>query len=199
MLETIREYAVERLEARARRARSTGGMEWFLALAQEANPHLRQESAAWVDRLEREHDNVTPVSISSSVRASTSSPSPGRIRGGSGRSFSSRGRAAASRDRPRRQHALDGQSRLRACGSWRHRSDMGDDVTPRPRLEEASPALARLGDRWASPTLWTSASRTHSTTSSHARNRSSRRARLFGELGDEHWTLRALRPPCLEP
>ncbi|HJP65708.1 MAG TPA: AAA family ATPase, partial [Actinomycetota bacterium] len=60
MLETIREFALERLEelgeaddVRRRHA------EAFLALAEEAEPHLlRRESKRWLDRLELEHDNL---------------------------------------------------------------------------------------------------------------------------------------------
>jgi predicted ATPase/class 3 adenylate cyclase len=60
MLETIREFAVERLEAGGeapafrRRHAAT-----FLALAERAAPHLLGMNApAWLDRLEREHDNL---------------------------------------------------------------------------------------------------------------------------------------------
>ncbi|MCK2219446.1 AfsR/SARP family transcriptional regulator [Actinomadura sp. ATCC 31491] len=60
MLETIREYGLERLssagrlaEARARHAA------YYRDLAEEAEPHLRgQEQLAWIDRLLAEHDNV---------------------------------------------------------------------------------------------------------------------------------------------
>ena len=60
MLETIREYAAERLEQsdeaeeiRRRRA------EFFLALAQSAGPHLEgAEQAEWLQRIEAERDNV---------------------------------------------------------------------------------------------------------------------------------------------
>ena len=61
MLETIREYAAERLEEsgewdelRRRHA------EWFLALAETAAPHLRSGTAQkeWLERLDPEHDNV---------------------------------------------------------------------------------------------------------------------------------------------
>jgi predicted ATPase/DNA-binding SARP family transcriptional activator/DNA-binding CsgD family transcriptional regulator len=60
MLETIREYAQERLEESGeadavRRAHA----ECFLALAEEAEPGLwGPEDAAWLDRLEEEHDNM---------------------------------------------------------------------------------------------------------------------------------------------
>jgi predicted ATPase len=59
MLETIREYAAERLEdsgeseeLRRRHA------EHYVALAEEAEPHLFASAGKWLDRLEREHDNL---------------------------------------------------------------------------------------------------------------------------------------------
>jgi predicted ATPase/class 3 adenylate cyclase len=60
MLETIREYATERLEQleddEALRRRHA---EYFLRLAEEAEPHLTgQQQATWLDRLEAEHDNL---------------------------------------------------------------------------------------------------------------------------------------------
>src|SRR6187551_212163 len=59
MLETIREYALERLDdsgdgGQLRRRHA----EYFLALAEEAEPDLRQESRESLDRLEPEQDNV---------------------------------------------------------------------------------------------------------------------------------------------
>jgi predicted ATPase len=59
MLETIREFAAERLEqledAEALRVRHT---EYFLRLAEEAEPHLTgAQQAQWLERLETEHDN----------------------------------------------------------------------------------------------------------------------------------------------
>ena len=60
MLETIREFALERLAASpdAEAVRSRHALR-FLALAEEAVPHLlRVERRAWLARLEREHDNL---------------------------------------------------------------------------------------------------------------------------------------------
>ena len=59
MLETIREYAAERLEesgeAEELRRRHA---EHFLALAEEAFPNLLGTPGEWLDRLEAEHDNL---------------------------------------------------------------------------------------------------------------------------------------------
>ena len=60
MLETIREYGLEALEA-------SGGLEvtrqahadYYLALAEDAEPELAgPQQALWLERLEREHDNL---------------------------------------------------------------------------------------------------------------------------------------------
>jgi tetratricopeptide (TPR) repeat protein len=59
MLETIREFAAERLAASGEADRWQGRhADFFLALAEEAAPHVRSGDRAWVDRLESEHDNL---------------------------------------------------------------------------------------------------------------------------------------------
>lgn len=60
MLETIRQYSLRRLaeagEAEALRSRHR---DWFLGLAERAEPELRgMAQAAWLKRLETEHDNL---------------------------------------------------------------------------------------------------------------------------------------------
>ena len=61
MLETVREYARERLvssgEAEATRRRHR---DWYLRLVEEARPAFFRgpEPSAWLDRLDREHDNL---------------------------------------------------------------------------------------------------------------------------------------------
>jgi tetratricopeptide (TPR) repeat protein len=60
MLETIREYAGERLAEKGEtRELGLRHAEFFLALADEAWPHLEtHEQAEWLGRIEVEHDNV---------------------------------------------------------------------------------------------------------------------------------------------
>jgi predicted ATPase len=59
MLETIRDYAVERLEVSGN-AEQLGRRhaEYFLAFADEVEPLQREECKQWLDQLEREHDNI---------------------------------------------------------------------------------------------------------------------------------------------
>jgi predicted ATPase/class 3 adenylate cyclase len=71
MLETIREYAWERLraEGEAEEVRGRHGR-YFLAMAIEAEPHLvGADQKRWLDRCEREHDNIR-AALTWSVEAS---------------------------------------------------------------------------------------------------------------------------------
>ncbi|MHB8575856.1 MAG: ATP-binding protein, partial [Dehalococcoidia bacterium] len=63
LLETIRAYASERLQAQAEReAAEQAHAAYFLALARRALKHLGgPEQAVWLNRLEREHDNLRAV------------------------------------------------------------------------------------------------------------------------------------------
>jgi predicted ATPase len=58
MLETIRTYAAERLQTSGEAEMQGRHAEYFLALAVEAEPHLRVDSPEWLDILERDHDNL---------------------------------------------------------------------------------------------------------------------------------------------
>lgn len=63
MLETIREYALERLQ-RSGEAELVAGWhtQYYLALAEAAEPELvLQNQLMWLDRLESEHDNIRAV------------------------------------------------------------------------------------------------------------------------------------------
>jgi predicted ATPase/class 3 adenylate cyclase len=59
MLETIREYAAERLEDSGEAEMLQGRhAEHFLELGEEAEPNTRAYSGEWIGRLEQEHDNL---------------------------------------------------------------------------------------------------------------------------------------------
>jgi len=59
MLETIREFAGEVLDESEKAALRQSHLAFFLTLAETASPHLKgPEQAAWLDRLETEHDNL---------------------------------------------------------------------------------------------------------------------------------------------
>ncbi len=60
MLETVREYGQECLTAQAERAAAQEAhAEYYLALAEDAEPHLNSaEEALWMERLERDLDNL---------------------------------------------------------------------------------------------------------------------------------------------
>ncbi|MGI8616585.1 MAG: ATP-binding protein [Actinomycetota bacterium] len=59
MYETIREFALERLDASGEADEiCRRHAEHFLAMAEEAEPHIRHEDDDWLDQLEPDHDNV---------------------------------------------------------------------------------------------------------------------------------------------
>jgi predicted ATPase/class 3 adenylate cyclase len=60
LLETIRQYGLEKLEASAEVPAVRGKhLAWYLDLAEQAEPELQgPDQAAWLDRLETEHDNL---------------------------------------------------------------------------------------------------------------------------------------------
>ncbi|HST04265.1 MAG TPA: tetratricopeptide repeat protein [Chloroflexia bacterium] len=60
MLETVREYAAERLDSMGEKEQAERFLaDYFLALAERAEPHLEgSEQASWLKELETEHDNI---------------------------------------------------------------------------------------------------------------------------------------------
>jgi predicted ATPase/DNA-binding SARP family transcriptional activator len=79
LLETVRQYAHGRLveagETASARARHR---DWFLALAEQAEPELlRSDQLVWLDRLETEHDNLRAALEWCRTEAAGAGPAPG--------------------------------------------------------------------------------------------------------------------------
>jgi predicted ATPase len=198
MLETIREYALERLEgsgdAAAVRRRHA---EHFLALAEEAEPHLRQESMPWLDRLEPERDNFRAAL--DELEASGEHELALRLVAAVWWLWSLRGplveglrrveRVLARAEGPAgaRAHALMGAADLAA--------DAGDNAAAGARGEEALGQFRTLGDEWGVAYCLLGVGLTFAFEDDwpNAHQRFDESVRLFGELGDEHWTLQSLR------
>jgi predicted ATPase/class 3 adenylate cyclase len=83
MLETIREYALEQLDASGETAAlQRAHAEFFLSLAEEAEPKLTSgERAPWIKRLGSEHDNLRAALAWSQAAPGPPDQSAGRARG----------------------------------------------------------------------------------------------------------------------
>ena len=195
MLETTRDYAIERLgesgEAEALERRHT---EHFLALAVEAEPNLRWSGSPgeWLDRLESEHDNLRATL--DRLRTAGETQLGLQLAGSLSRFWVMRSHLAegarrlesalASDERPTsaRARALDGAAVIA----------LGDDVpSARVYAEEALTIHRALGDAWG--TAYSGCVLAEILTEEGDLPRAQElfnesRAR-FRELGDEHHTL----------
>jgi predicted ATPase len=151
MLETIREYASEKLEAlgeadelRRRHA------EYFLALAEEAFPELKGSPRPWLDRLEADHDNLRTVldRLESAGRTHEALELAGALY----RFWNQRGYLLEGGDRLERLLARERagtSARVRALhGAAVMASATGDPGTAEKRAEEARDLARTLGDVW---------------------------------------------------
>ena len=151
MLETIREFAGEQLEASGRaeddRMRHA---EHFLAMAEEAYPHLTGDPKEWTGRLQAEHDNLRA--------ALDRFQSAGRTRlalqlaGALWKYWYIRGHFTEGRDRLRSVLAADTAptwERGRALnGATGLESEGGDSAVAHLFAAEALDLHQRLGDEW---------------------------------------------------
>jgi predicted ATPase len=199
MLETIREYAVERLERSGEvedlRRRH---VEHFLALAQEAETHLEDEAlrgggGEWLDRLERELDNVRTAL--DELEAFGETERALEMTGGLSDFWASRGHvveglsrlesALGSDDRPTaaRAKALLWAAELAALS--------GDVPAMELRAEEALGLSRRLGDARGEALSLHRLGYAVGEAGDWARAQQllAESLRLFGDLGDEHYAL----------
>jgi predicted ATPase len=153
MLETIREYAAERLEesgeAEELRRRHA---EHFLALAEEAEPHLRGDPKEWLDRLEPDHDNLRAAL--DHLEAAGETQLVLRLVSALANFWALRGHLAEGRRRVEDALAADERrtpARAKALNAAGHFAAMtGDLGLERTRAQEALALHTELGDEWGS-------------------------------------------------
>jgi predicted ATPase/DNA-binding SARP family transcriptional activator len=194
MLETIREYAVERLEdsgdvdeLRRRHA------DYFLGLAEEAEPNLRGSPGDWLDRLEAEHDNFRAGL--DRLEALGESERCLRLAGALWRFWYLRGHLAEGRHRL--ESALLAGERPTAArakslnGAAVMAVNTGDSATAKLRAEEGLALHRALGDRWgaAYAGFMLGNSRLMEGAERDAQALFEESVRVFRQLGDEHSAL----------
>ena len=195
MLETIREYAAERLaasgEAEEFRRRHA---EHFLALAEEAAPHLRVYSKEWLDRIGDEHDNVRAAL--DWLEAAGETELAMRLAAAVAEFWGIRGHIFEGRRRLETLLRADPRPTAARAGALDAASDLVPDTTLQRTWAEEALAIHRAnGDVWGSASALiglgdaAGADGDWKTATDHWEES----ARLFAEIGDEHYTLLANR------
>jgi predicted ATPase len=197
LLMIIREYAVERLAGSAEANELwRRHAEHFLALAEEAEPHLRGNPGKWLDRLEREHDNLRAAL--DRLEGSGETQLVLRLAGALQRFWYLRGHLAEGRRRL--ESALTADERPTAAlanalnGAALMALDGGDATTMKLRAEEALALHLELGDVWGAAVARFQlghATMHHSGDLRSAQQLFEESVRGFRELADEHYMLLA--------
>ena len=198
MLEPIREYAAERLE-------ESGDVEelgrrhadFFIGLAEGAEPNLRGSPGDWLDRLEREHDNFRAAL--DRLEASGDGENALRLAAALWRFWYQRGHLAEGRRRL--ESALRADERPTAArgkalnGAASLAVNTGDASTARHLAEEALALHRTLGDAWgaAYSEFMLGAAVTGEGDLVRAQQLYEESVRVFRQLGDEHSGLLVTR------
>ena len=198
MLETISEYAAERLdEVGEVDALQRRHAEHFLALAEKAEPNLlvSGDSSEWLDRLESEHDNLRAAF--DRLEDAGESEHALRLAAALAQFWYLRGHVAEGRRRLEGTLGASGTptaARAKALsGAAVMALESGDAMRTRLRAEEGLAVYSGLGDAWGAAhsrfLLGHAALDQGDSATAQQLFRESRRG--FRELGDEHYTLLA--------
>jgi predicted ATPase/class 3 adenylate cyclase len=196
MLETIREYAAEQLEAFGEADEiSRRHAAHYLALAEEALPSLRGNPKEWLDRLQAEHDNFRAAL--DWLEASDQTQQALELAGALSRFWYLRGHLAEGRrllDGLLRADERPTSARARALLGAAVMLGSGEDLAlGRVRAEEALTLNRTLGDAWgaAYSVFMLGMIATEESDWARALPLFEESQGAFRELGDEHYTLLA--------
>jgi predicted ATPase/class 3 adenylate cyclase/Tfp pilus assembly protein PilF len=159
MLETIREYALERLEAEGEvEVLRRGHAEYYLVLAEAAEPALSgPQQGTWMERLEHEHDNLR-AALAWSQTAAPGAELGLRLAAALGefwwvRGYLREGRAWLAQVLAHPQAAAPALARTKALRSAGHlASDLGDLATGDALYTESLALSRALADQHGSAT-----------------------------------------------
>jgi predicted ATPase/class 3 adenylate cyclase len=198
MLETIREYAAERLEDSA----ETDDVhrrhaEHFLALAEEAEPHVLRADAGWLGRLEIEADNLRAALDRFGAAGETQLVL--RLAGALMDFWGAKGHLAEGRRRLEEALAADASPTAARAKALNAAADMSvghaDTESARSYANEALALHRQLGDTWGAAgslyLLGHAAADDEDYESAKESWEESRR--LFEEIGDRYYTLLSVR------
>jgi len=198
MLETIRAYALERLD-QSGEADELGRRhaEHFLALAEEAEPYAREVDAAWLDRLERDADNLRAALdwFESSGETQLVLQLAGALSG----FWGTKGYLAEGARRLEDALGADESPTAARAKALNGAADMaighGDAATARLRAGEALPLHRRLGDDWGAAVslLLLAHAAADEQDFETARRLWEESAQLFRDVGDRFCTMLATR------
>jgi predicted ATPase len=198
MLETIREYAADQLgeddELRRRHA------EFFIALAEEATPHLgagATDPTKWLDRLEADHDNVRAAL--DFLHESGAGELEQRLVVPMWRFWQTRGYYTEAARRLEQALAADGGATTAhawtAFGAGVVAHNAGDAQAGARRFEEALGIFQQLGDAFGVTRVRQNQGAKAVDTGDYERGRDilEECVRTFTELGEEHYALLCTR------
>jgi predicted ATPase len=198
MLETIREFAAEALEASGETEElGRRHADSFLALAEDAEPHLRGQPQAWLNRLGKEHDNLRAAF--DCWQRSGETEHVQRLVAALWRFWVMRGHAPEGGRRAEAAVAADQRPTTARGGALTGAAvlalEQGDTVRARQRAEASLTLYLALGDAWG---IANSKLLLGNVCMEEGRNDEARalfedcRAR-FSALGDDHYTLLSMR------
>jgi predicted ATPase len=191
MLETIREYAAERLQESGEAELRRRHAEHFLALAEEAEPHLPADRREWLDRLDREHDNLRTAF--DQLEAFGETQHALRLAGALSRFWSTRGHLVEGRRRLESALRVDERPTAARAKALVKASMMGGE-NARVLAEEGLVLNRKLGEAWGMAQAELAlAAAVAEEDMPRARQLYDSSARRFRELGDEHHVLIATR------